>query len=235
MATPHIESKKEEISKYIIMPGDPKRAKYIAENYLENYKLVNSVRGITAYTGYYKGRMITVFPSGMGIPSMGIYSYELMNIYDAEVLIRIGTMGAYSEELKPYDIVIADEVYSNSNYSLELTGEKKPTVKCSQELLETAKLNIDKLDFPVKVGKVQSTEAFYGKVDFNQMREEKGILGVEMEAYALYTNAKEFNKKALTILTVTDHFITKEVLSSDERERNIDAMVVLALETIMML
>lgn len=235
MATPHIESKIEEISKYVIMPGDPKRAKFIADNYLEDSKLVNSVRGMTAYTGYYKGRMVTVFPSGMGIPSMGIYSYELMNEYGAEVLIRIGTMGSYSADLNPYDIVIAEESYSESSYGEELNGKREKIVSCSKELLETAKLNIDKLDFPVKTGRVYSAEAFYGKADYNQMRDEKGLLGVEMESYALYTNAKELNKKALTILTVSDSFVTNEKLTSAERERNVEAMVVLALETIMML
>lgn len=235
MATPHIESKKEEISKYIIMPGDPKRAKYIAENYLENYKLVNSVRGITAYTGFYKGKMITVFPSGMGIPSMGIYSYELMNFYDAEVIIRIGTMGSYTTELKPYDIVVAEDAYSLSNYGFELTGKVDEIVSANNELIEATKLNIDKLSYPVKFGRIQSCDAFYGPVDYNKLYEEKKVIGVEMETYGLYLNAKTYNKKAMSILTVTDHFVTKQVLSSDERERNIDAMVVLALETIISL
>lgn len=235
MATPHIESKLEDISKYIIMPGDPKRAKYIAENYLEDYKLVNSVRGITAYTGYYKGKKVTVFPSGMGIPSMGIYSYELMNIYNAEVLIRIGTMGAYTTDLKPYDIVLADSVYSVSNYGLELCGKKDEVIEASKELIQEANKNIHKLDFPVKTARVHTTDAFYGNVDYTKLYNEKKTVGVEMETYALYLNAKQYNKKAMSILTVTDHFITKEVLTSDERERNVDAMVFLALETILSL
>lgn len=232
MATPHIESDKKDISKYIIMPGDPKRAKYIAENYLENMTLVNSVRGMTAYTGYYKNKMVTIFPSGMGIPSMGIYSYELMKEYDAEVLIRIGTMGAYDEELNLNDIVIAESAFSNSNYSVELTGEVQKTVYADKDLLNLAINNINKINSKVKVGRIQSSEAFYGKTDFVKMRDENNVLGVEMEAYALYLNAEQNNKKALTILTVSDSFVKKGILTSEEREKKVDNMIVLALETI---
>lgn len=235
MATPHIESKLEDISKYIIMPGDPKRAEYIATNYLEDYKLVNSVRGITAFTGFYKGKKITVFPSGMGNPSMGIYSYELMNEYNAEVLIRIGTMGAYTTEIKPFDIVVASSVYSVSNYGLEQTGEKEEIINCNNELLEAVRKHTNKVDFQVKEGRVHTTDSFYGKVDYENLYKEKETLGVEMETFALYTNAKQSNKKALSLLTVTDHFVTGEKLTSEERVKNVDAMVYLALETIISL
>jgi len=232
MPTPHIESKNNEISKLVLMPGDPKRSTYIAEKYLKDYKLINDVRGMKAYTGYYKNKLVTIFPSGMGIPSMGIYSYELFNFYNVDVIIRIGTMGSYSKEIDLKNIVVAENSYSTSNYGLELTGNKKEFEKCSKELLNEFVVTAKKLDTEIYTGNIECAEAFYGDCDFNQKRDEMGIIGVEMECFALYTNANYLNKKALSVLTVSDSFLHDKKLTSEEREKSLDEMIVLALETI---
>ena len=232
MPTPHIESKNEDISKLVLMPGDPKRSTYIAEKYLKDYKLVNDVRGMKAYTGYYKDKLVTIFPSGMGIPSMGIYSYELFNNYNVDVIIRIGTMGSYSKEADLKSIVASEKSYSTSNYGVELTNEKKEYETCSKELLNEMIVTSNRLETMLHVGNVESVEAFYGDSDFNKKRDEKGILGVEMESFALYTNANYLNKKALAVFTVSDSFLHDKKLTSEEREKSLDEMIILALETI---
>lgn len=231
MATPHIESKESDISKYVIMPGDPKRSTYIANKFLTDVREVNDVRGMKAYTGLYKGKEITIFPSGMGIPSMGIYSYELFKFYNVETIIRIGTMGSYDENIDLNDIVVSSSTYSTSNYGLELTDKKEEYVNASNDLLNKVIEVSDSLNKKINVGKVESVEAFYGKSDFKKKNSE-GILGVEMESYALYTNAKYLNKNALAIFTVSDSFLHDRKLTSEERETSLDNMITIALETI---
>lgn len=231
MPTVHIESKKEDISSTILMPGDPKRAEYIARNFLTNAKLVNLVRGITAYTGYYKGKMITVFPSGMGNPSIGIYSYELFNFYNVENIIRIGSCGAYSEALKLNDIILVDNSISESTYSLVQSGDKSNKKMSSGTLndiiLNTAKEN----NINVIKGDIYCSDVFYEQENnYIEKRDKYNVLGVEMETFALFSNANLLKKRASCLLTVSDSFCFKDKLSSEEREKNLNKMISLALE-----
>lgn len=232
MATVHIESKKEDIAKIVLMPGDPKRSEYIAKNFLKDYKLVNSVRGMTAYTGYYKDRLITIFPSGMGCPSMGIYSYELFKEYGVEAIIRIGSCGAYDKKLELNDVILVTGSYSESDYARELDGTKDKLVKSDSSLNNiiesTAKNNNQKI---VK-GNIYCSDAFYEKeYDYNQRCKDKEVLGIEMETFALFNNARKFDKKGAALLTVSDLFFSDEKLSSLEREKKLNDMIVLALES----
>lgn len=230
MATPHIECEEKDVAKIVIMPGDPKRAKLIAENYLDDYELVSNVRSMNAYTGHYKGKRISIFPSGMGNPSMGIYSHELFNDYNVDVIIRVGTMGSYLEELKTFDIALATSAYSMSNYALELCDIKDDVMPANKELIKAVKVKASELGMNLKEGRVHSTEAFYSKLDYKIFLEKHNSVGVDMETFALYTNAKVNNKKAISILTVSDHFVTKERISAEERERNLGKTISLALE-----
>ena len=159
--TPHIEAKKEDIAKTVLMPGDPKRAKFIAENFLENYKLVNSVRGMTAYTGEYKGKKITIFPSGMGNPSMGIYSYELFKFYDVENIIRIGSCGAYTKDLNLYDVVLVSSSYSDSSYAKAQNNRESSEISPSAELNNKIKERAGELGIPVTEGTIHCSDVFY--------------------------------------------------------------------------
>ena len=232
MATVHIESKKEDIAKIVLMPGDPKRSEYMAKNFLKDYKLVNSVRGMTAYTGYYKDRLITIFPSGMGCPSMGIYSYELFKEYGVEAIIRIGSCGAYDKKLELNDVILVTGSYSESDYARELDGSKDKLVKSDSSLNNiiesTAKNNNQKI---VK-GNIYCSDAFYEKeYDYNQRCKDKEVLGIEMETFALFNNARKFDKKGAALLTVSDLFFSDEKLSSLEREKKLNDMIVLALES----
>jgi len=230
--TPHIEAKKEDIKKQVIMPGDPLRAKMIAETYLENPKLINSVRGMLGYTGTYKNKEVTVLASGMGCPSMGIYSYELFKFYDVEEIIRIGSVGAYKKEFNLYDTILETECYSDSNYAKIQNGYDSNTLYPSNELNEKIKLTAQKLNMNLKEGKIYSSDVFYTEiVDYKKMYEETGCIGVEMESFALFSNAKHLNKKAATILTVSNNFETNEETTSDERQNAFTDMVILALES----
>ena len=231
MSTVHIESKKEDIAKTILMPGDPKRAEYIAKNFLTNAKLVNLVRGITAYTGYYKGKMVTVFPSAMGNPSIGIYSYELFNFYDVENIIRIGSCGAYSEALKLNDIILVDNSISESTYSLVQSGDKSNKKMSSATLndiiLNTAKEN----NINIIKGDIYCSDVFYEQENnYIDKRNKYNVLGVEMETFALFSNANLLKKRASCLLTVSDSFCFKDKLTSSEREKNLNKMITLALE-----
>ena len=237
MATPHIESRKEDIADIVLMPGDPLRAKLIAEKYLTDAKLVNNVRGMSAYTGYYKDKRVTVFPSGMGIPSMGIYSYELYKFYDVKKIIRIGTMGAYTEELNLYDLVLVNNSFSKSNYTVDLNGKKEHGVSVnndnlSKKILEYAKNNNIKLRY----SDVYCTEVFYGEtMDMDEMKYVSSrfdCIGTEMESYALFCNANYLDREAACLLTVSDNLITKEETTSEEREKGLDEMILLALNSI---
>lgn len=235
MSTVHIEADKEEISKLVLMPGDPKRCEYIAKTFLTSSKLVNDLRGETAYTGVYKDKLITVFSSGMGIASMGIYSYELFNHYDVNAIIRIGTAGSYVEDLKVYDLLLADSAYSQTNYDEEAINRDVHIVNASFDLnskiIETAK----RLEMDLKVGRVHTTEAFY-RANYNLDKyTEKGCLAVEMETFALLLNAKKFNKKATSILTISDEILTKKEITPEEREKRLNQMIILALESIITL
>ncbi len=236
MPTPHIESVNGDIAKIVIMPGDPKRCEYIAKNFLKGARLVNKVRYATAYTGYYKNTRVTVFPSGMGIPSMGIYSHELFDVYDVDVIIRIGTTGSYNEDLKLRDVFLADSVYSNTNYDEELTGKNINIINSSLELNTIIAETATELGIDLKRGRAFTTDAFYGKpqntVDLAIMND---CDVVEMESFALFLNAKEYHKRATSVLTVTDEIFSEKKLSSNEREMRLNSMIKLVLESIIKL
>jgi len=233
----HNEAKKEEIAKIVLMPGDPLRAKYIAENFLEDYKLVNKVRNMFAYTGKYKNKEITVMASGMGIPSMGIYSYELYNFYDVDTIIRIGSCGAYDRNIKLLDTLLVEQSFTFSRFSEHLTGEKCDTAYASEEINklieETAKeQNI----------KYTKTNVFCSELmdDYipdlenfkTKLPKEKNITSSEMESFALFCMAKAMNKKAACLLTVVDSIGEEDKkLSSEEREKSLNNMIKLALES----
>lgn len=232
MPTPHIESNLNEIASIVLMPGDPKRAKYIADNFLENVNVVNQVRGMNAYTGEYQGKRITIFPSGMGIPSIGIYSYELFKSYNVETIIRIGTIGAYHSDLKLGDIIITSRAYSDSSFAKVQSDYKKNYLdsdnSLNQHIIETAEATNTKY---VK-GNIFTSDVFYEKKDeWIRRKKQFNVLGVEMETFGLLQTAKICNKKATSILTVSNSFCFEEELSSAEREKNLNNMIELALKT----
>ena len=226
--TPHIESEKNEIAKTVLMPGDPLRAKYIAENFLDDYKLVNQVRNIYAYTGHYKGKEITVMASGMGMPSIGIYSYELYKFYDVENIIRIGTFGAYTKDLDLYEVVLVDKAYSDSSYALVQNNNESKFIEASQELND----KIIKTSNEIKIVTIYSSDVFYKEYEnYKELYEKYNCMGVEMESFALFSNAKVLGKNAACLLTVSDNFETNEKISSTERQNALNKMITLALES----
>jgi purine-nucleoside phosphorylase len=213
------------------MPGDPKRCEYIARKFLANSKIVNNVRGMTAYTGFYKSKKITVFPSGMGCPSMGIYSYELFKEYNVDTIIRIGTMGGYTD-LKLKDIVLVDNSITNSNYGKYLCNYPNININGDMELNNIILNTSKELGLNIYNGNIYSSDVFYEQNnDFKDKVAKYNVLGVEMESFALFTNAKLLNKKAATLLMVSDSFIYPDKLSSLEREQGLDNLITLALET----
>lgn len=232
MPTVHIEAKKEDVAKVVLMPGDPKRAEYIAKNYLEKAKLINMVRGITAYTGYYKDKLVTVFPSGMGNPSMGIYSYELFNFYDVESIIRIGSCGAYSEGLKLRDLILVNNSVSESTYALVQNNYKYNKIPSSNILNNIIERCAEENKINVIRGDIYCSDVFYEtENNYIKKRNNYNVLGVEMETFALFHNATTLKKKASCLLTVTDSFCYPEKLNSEQREKSLDKMITLALET----
>ena len=232
MPTPHIKAEKGDFAKTVLMPGDPLRAKYIAEHYLENAVLVNEVRGMLGYTGTYKGKNISVMASGMGMPSMAIYSYELFKFFDVDNIIRIGTAGAVSSKLGLRDIVIAMSSCTDSNFAAQygLSGNIAPTA--SFELLKKAFDTAERLHKKVYVGSVYTTDAFYHDSDNLADWRKLGILATEMECAALYLNAARLGKNALCICTISDCPLTGESCSSDEREKTFNDMMEIALECV---
>lgn len=230
--TPHIEAKKEDIASIVIMPGDPLRCKMIAEKYLKGYKLVNQVRNQLAYTGTYKGKKVTVFSSGMGNPSMGIYSYELFNVYGVEEIIRVGSCGAFSEDLGLYEVVLVDNSYSVSNYYNELDDKNDRLLESNRDLNKKIKDTAKRLNIPLNIGNVFCTDVFYNHADIPYLRENFNCIATEMETFALFSNAKKLGKKATALLTVSDNLITHEETTSEERQNSFNQMIELALESI---
>lgn len=236
--TPHNEAKKNEIAKTVLMPGDPLRAKYIADNFLKNVKTVNSVRNMYGYTGEYKDKKITVFASGMGMPSMGIYSYELYKFYDVENIIRIGSCGAYSPDLNLFDTILVDKSYTEGNFSYALEEKECHIASSCLDLNNIIKKTISniKLENKVVEGNTICTDVFdYYVKDLdsfvNRFPKELNIIAAEMEAFALFYTAKFFNKKASCLLTVVDSYYKKEHVTADKRERALNDMIKLALES----
>jgi len=232
--TAHNKATKEEIAKIVIMPGDPLRAKYIAETYLNNYKLVNTVRNIYAFTGNYKGKEVTIMASGMGMPSMGIYSYELFKFYDVDYIIRIGSAGAYLEDLDLYDIVLATSSYTESTFAKVQNGESRNILKSSSKINDLIRKTANELSINVREGIVHSSDVFYHEnKEYMEDVTKNNCLACEMESFALFHNANLFNKNATCLLTISDNLVTHAETTSEEREKSFNQMMELALESIL--
>ena len=233
LPTPHIAAtEKDAFAKTVLMPGDPLRAKYIAENFLENPVLVNNTRGVQGYTGFFKGKRVSVMASGMGMPSIGIYSYELYNFYNVETIIRVGSAGAISPELKLRDVVFGLGACTNSAYATQykLPGTFAPTADF--ETLQKAVNAAEKLGVKPFVGNLFSSDTFYDDASSLADWQKMGVLAVEMEAAALYMNAARSGKKALAVCTISDCPLTGgEVCTAQEREQTFNKMIEIALET----
>lgn len=228
--TPHIEAKAGDFAKTVLMPGDPLRAKFIAETFLTDAKLINNVRGVQGYTGTCKGKRVSVMASGMGMPSIGIYSYELFNFYDVENIIRVGTAGVIRPDLKVRDIVIGQGACTNSSYSrqFDLPGDFAPIA--SFELLQKAVKSAEDMGIKPVVGNLYSSDTFYDDSMGLSKWQKMGVLAVEMEAAALYMNAARAGKNALAICTISDNPFTGEATTSEERQLNFTKMMEIALE-----
>ena len=229
--TPHITARYGDFAETVLMPGDPLRAKFIAENFLENPVLVNNVRGVNGYTGTYKGKRVSVMASGMGQPSIGIYSYELFNFYGVENIIRIGSCGSFDKDLHVRDIIIAQGACTNGNYAMQynLPGIFCPIADFS--LLRRAAELCEEAGYKYKVGNIFSSDMFYDDMNSGMQWAKMGVLGVEMESAALYCNAARAGKKALCICTVSDSFIyPEENTSAEERQNSFTNMMKIALE-----
>lgn len=235
MATPHISAPEGAFAKTVLMPGDPLRAKFIADTFLDDVKLVTSVRNVYGYTGTYKGKPVSVMASGMGMASIGIYSYELYKFYDVENIIRIGSAGSYTERLKVLDVVLADSAFSESTYAYVQKGVEDNVLYPSQKLNERILAAAEKTGIDCKLCRVHSSDVFYG---LGEMSKLENILErtksdcVEMESFALFQNANVLGKHAACLLTISDTFVGEEELTAEERQTAMRQMMVLALESI---
>jgi len=236
--TPHINAKKEEIAKIVLMSGDPLRTKFIAENYLEDYKLVNTVRNALAYTGFYKGKRITVFTSGMGMPSMGIYCYELYKFYEVENIIRIGSCGSNARDIKLLDVILSTGSYNEGGFAYNFNNKEVHEVEASEKLnniiIETAK----EKNMNLRIGRTICCEVFDAYMEDYRIflgRSPKDLIASEMEAFALFYIAKYFNKQASCLLTVSDSKFDTRIVSSEDRQTSLTAMIELALDSVIKL
>ena len=237
MATAHNSANNGEIAKTVIMSGDPLRIKQMAEKYLDNYKLVNSIRNIYAYTGTYKGKELTFMAHGMGMPSAGIYVYELFKFYGVENIIRLGSCGAYIKDIDLLDIILVDNSYTESEYAYTLNNEHVSVASSSKELNDNMIKIADKLNIKLVKGNVVSTDVFdWYMTDLNKFQErlpkDLNIIAAEMESFAIFYIAKLFNKKASCLLTVVDSHYKKEELSAEDRQNSLDQMTLVALDSI---
>ncbi len=237
MSTPHNEANIGDIAKTVIMPGDPLRAKYIAEKFLDDYKLVNQVRGIYAFTGHYKGIEVTIMASGMGMPSMGIYSYELFKFYNVENIIRIGSCGAYKPDLKLFDIILSENVFSEGNFALTLNNDNCHIVNSSNLLNEKLEKSAHELNIDIVTGNTVCTDCFdVYMTDVNKflsrIPENFNPVSAEMEAFALFYVAKLLNKNASCLMSVVDSKFIKDVATTEQREKGLDDMILIALNSL---
>ena len=233
--TPHNEAKKEDIASTVLMPGDPLRAKYIAENFLEDIKVVNTIRNMLGYTGYYKGKRVTVFASGMGMPSIGIYAYELYKFYDVKNIIRIGSCGAYSEKLNIFDTILVDKSYTEGNFAYALEGKDCHLTEADTYLNDVIKQTALEENTEIITGNVLCSEVFdyyVANLDdlISRFPKELNIIGAEMESFALFYIAKYLNKKASCLLTVVDSHYKHQEISAEERQNSLNTMIKLALD-----
>ncbi|HPF83291.1 MAG TPA: purine-nucleoside phosphorylase [Bacilli bacterium] len=230
--TPHIEAKDNEIAKTVIMPGDPLRAKYIAETYLTDYKLVNNIRGMLAYTGKYKDKEITVMASGMGMPSIGIYSYELYKFYNVDNIIRIGTAGSYTKDLELHDLILVNGSYSESSFAKTQNGCLDKMLYASDYLNFYIKEAAEELSKHISISNIHSSDVFYKENDnYKELYDNEGCMACEMESFALFHNANVLKKRAACILTVSNNLVTGAETTSMERQKSLNDMIILALES----
>ncbi len=232
MSTPHNSANPGDFAKTVLMPGDPLRAQFIAETFLVDAELVSSVRNVLAYTGTYNGKRISVMASGMGMPSIGIYSYELFKFYGVENIIRIGSAGAYSADLRLYDVVMADSAYSESTFARTQNGEERNVLYPSEELNEKLKAAAEKLNIPLHTGRIHSSDVFYREAGdyLPYITGEMKCVACEMESFALFHNANVLGKKAACILTISDSFVYPEITTAEERQKSFTNMMKIALE-----
>lgn len=235
MSTPHNNAGREDIAETVLMPGDPLRAKFIAETFLTNVKLFNDVRNMYGYTGEYNGKRVSVMGSGMGMPSIGIYSYELFSQYGVENIIRIGSAGSYTAEAKVYDVILADSAYSESSFAKTQNGYDKdktyPSKRLNDKIINAAK----ELEIALIEGCVHSSDVFYREDKtpyFENLYKEKGCVCVEMESFALFHNAAVLGKNAACLLTISDSFVSSQITTSEERQKSFTDMMKIALHTI---
>ena len=236
MATPHIESKLEDIAPIVLMPGDPLRAKYIADNFLDNVKQVNSVRNMLAYTGFYKGQRVTVFASGMGIPSIGIYSYELYHFYNVEKIIRIGTCGSFHPDIKVLDVILSKGAFCKTYFNKLLDGGEEDYIEASPSLNQLIEETAKRDGKNLKVGKTITSDVFDVYCDdkelFRSNFPKDDFLSVEMEAFGLFYVAKKLGKEAACLMTVVDSLFDKRSLTSEDRQNSLNEMITIALDSI---
>lgn len=231
MATAHNEAEKGEIARIVLMPGDPLRARHIAQTYLDQPVQFNAVRGMLGYTGEYRGRKVSVMGSGMGMPSIGIYSYELFRFYDVDAIIRVGSAGAYVSELNLFDLVLADSAWSESTYALAQSGESQDVQQPDPQLNEIIRSAAHKLQVPLHEGRIHSSDVFYHEQDELARYRSYGCVCVEMESFALFHNARVCGKQAACLLTISDSLISGAQTSAAQRERAFGQMMETALES----
>lgn len=236
MATPHIEvNDKSLFAETVLMPGDPLRAEFIAKKYLDNPVKINSVRNMFGFTGTYKGKKVTVMGSGMGMPSIGIYSYELYNVYGVKNIIRIGSAGSYTKDLNIYDVVIGKDAYSESSFALTAYGYKEEVMEGSIDLYNKIVKTAKAINIPLHNTRIHSSDVFYRHKGnaIVEVGEGKKCGCVEMESFALFANAKALGKNAACLLTISDSLITHEETTAEERQTSFDNMIKIALETVL--
>ena len=235
MPTPHNKAEMGQIAKTVLMPGDPLRAKFIAETFLENPVLFNDVRGMLGFTGTYQGRPISVMGSGMGMPSIGIYSYELFSQYGVENIIRVGSAGSYTDKAKLFDVVLSTGAYSESNYAVTQSGDTDDIQQPSDELNNALRASAAAQNIPLIEGNIHSSDVFYRQPSdakptyWEKLRDEKGCLAVEMESFALFHNAKVLGKRAACLLTISDSFVSPEITTAEQRQTSFTEMMKVAL------
>ena len=235
MSTPHISAEMGDFAKTVLMPGDPLRAKFIADTFLQDVRQVTGVRGMLGFTGTYEGRPISVMGSGMGMPSIGIYSYELYKFYDVDNIIRIGSAGSYTDKAKLFDVVLATGAYSESNYAVTQSGDTDDIQQPSCELNNALRASAAAQNIPLIEGNIHSSDVFYRQPSdakptyWEKLRDEKGCLAVEMESFALFHNAKVLGKRAACLLTISDSFVSPEITTAEQRQTSFTEMMKVAL------
>lgn len=236
MSTPHNAANKGDFAKTVLMPGDPLRAQFIAETFLKEPKLVTSVRGMLGYTGTYEGKPVSVMGSGMGMPSIGIYSWELFTQYDVDNIIRIGSAGSYSPKAKVFDVVLATSAYSESSYAKTQNGFEGDVTLPSPALCDALRRSAAKLGIPMIEGVIHSSDVFYRDAApdyWEKLRDEKGCLAVEMESFALFHNAAATGKNAACIITISDSFVAHEETTAEQRQTSFTDMMKIALGSVL--